>query len=216
MNTRPTNRCWNVLCWNIRGINAENKWESIRNKILESNCDIISIQETKRDFFDLGYIRKFCPMSFDDFCFLPSTGASGGILVAWKSSIFAGHMVFQNRFAILVEFSSNHNSEPWILSSVYGPCDNEGKGEFMQWFENVQMPDELNWLVVGDFNLYRKPEDRNRDGANIGDMLLFNSAISALGLVEIPLHGRKYTWTNKQQPPLLEDLIGSSPHNLGL
>jgi hypothetical protein len=24
------------------------------------------------------------------------------------------------------------------------------------------MPDDFDWLVVGDFNLYRKPEDRNK------------------------------------------------------
>lgn len=40
----------------------------------------------------------------------------------------------------------------------------------------------------------------------MGDMLMFNHAISSLGLVEIPLHGRRFTWTNKQQPPLLERL----------
>jgi hypothetical protein len=80
--------------------------------------------------------------------------------------------------------------------------------DFMSWFENVQMPDEVDWLIVGDFNLYRKPEDRNRPGGSVGDMLLFNNAISSLGLVEIPLHGRKFTWSNKQQPPLLERLEG--------
>jgi len=37
-------------------------------------------------------------------------------------------------------------------------------------------------------------------------MLLFIEAISFLGLEKIPLHGRKFTWTNKQQPPLLERL----------
>lgn len=37
-------------------------------------------------------------------------------------------------------------------------------------------------------------------------MLLFNKAISALRLVELPLNGKKYTWTNKQNPPLLERL----------
>lgn len=76
----------------------------------------------------------------------------------------------------------------------------------MHWFENIQMLDDLDWLITGDFNLYRKPEDRNKVGGNVGDMLLFNNAISALGLVVIPLHGRKFTWTNKQQPPLLERL----------
>jgi hypothetical protein len=59
---------------------------------------------------------------------------------------------------------------------------------------------------VGDFNLIRKPEDRNSPGGSVGDMLMFNNAISSLGLVEIPLHGRKFTWTNKQNPPLLERL----------
>jgi hypothetical protein len=68
------------------------------------------------------------------------------------------------------------------------------------------MPDDAHWLLVGDFNFLRKPEDRNRSGGNAVEMLLFNSAISSLGLVEIPLHGSKFTWTNKQQPPLLERL----------
>lgn len=68
------------------------------------------------------------------------------------------------------------------------------------------MPDDVNWLLVGDFNLYRNPSDRNREGADYGDMLMFNEAISDLGLVELPLRGQRFTWTNKQQPPLLERL----------
>lgn len=197
MDSRVTTKSWNILCWNIRGINAEGKWESLRNKILESNYDIVIIQETKREVFDISYIRKFYPSNFDAFCFLPSVGASVGILVAWKSSVFIGTELFQNNFAISVEFSSVQSNDSWILTSVYGPCDNEGKEAFMNWFENIQMPEDVDWLVLGDFNLYRKPEDRNRLRGNVADMLLFNSAISALGVVEIPLHGRKFTWTNK-------------------
>lgn len=43
-------------------------------------------------------------------------------------------------------------------------------------------------------------------------MLKFNDAISALALVEIPIKGRSFTWSNMQQAPLLEklDLIFSS------
>lgn len=59
---------------------------------------------------------------------------------------------------------------------------------------------------MGGFNLYKYPENRNRDGADISDMFLFNSIISYLGLSEIPLHGKKFTWSNMQQPPLLEKL----------
>jgi len=44
--------------------------------------------------------------------------------------------------------------------------------EFVNWFGNIQMSDEVDWLIVGDFNLLRKPEDRNRLGGNIAEMML--------------------------------------------
>jgi hypothetical protein len=37
-------------------------------------------------------------------------------------------------------------------------------------------------------------------------MLKFNEAISNLDLIEIPLHGLTYTWSNRQQEPLLQRL----------
>ena len=68
------------------------------------------------------------------------------------------------------------------------------------------MPIHIDWLIVGDFNLYRSPVDRNRDGVDHAKMYLFNEAISALGLIELPLNGKCFTWSNKQHPPLLERL----------
>jgi hypothetical protein len=37
-------------------------------------------------------------------------------------------------------------------------------------------------------------------------MFLFNEIIGHLGLLELPLKGRKYTWSNMQNQPLLEQL----------
>jgi hypothetical protein len=68
------------------------------------------------------------------------------------------------------------------------------------------MPDDMDWLVLGDFSFIRKPTDRNKPGRDVKDMLLFNEAISNLGLVELPLKGRKFTWSNMQKEPLLERL----------
>lgn len=59
---------------------------------------------------------------------------------------------------------------------------------------------------MGDFNLIRRPEDRNREGADPNEMFAFNEAINKLGLVELPLYGRHFTWTNKQFSPLLKRL----------
>ena len=75
------NRNWNILYWNIRGINAQAKWDALRNKIDESSCAIVCIQETKKECFDASYIRNFAPRRLDNFEYIPSSGSSGGILV---------------------------------------------------------------------------------------------------------------------------------------
>jgi hypothetical protein len=63
---------------------------------------------------------------------------------------------------------------------VYAPCTPLGKRTFVNWFKNIQMPHEVDWLVVGDFNLYLNPDHRNRLGADYAEMLLFNEAINTL------------------------------------
>jgi exonuclease III len=83
------NRQWKILCWNVRGLNSQIKWTSIKRKFFESGCDIICRQETKREMFDHAYLKNFCPR-FDYFEFSPSNGASGGTIVIWKSSGFMG------------------------------------------------------------------------------------------------------------------------------
>jgi hypothetical protein len=77
---------------------------------------------------------------------------------------------------------------------------------FLHWLNSLVIPDDENWLLMGDFNLIRSPQDRNKAGGNINEMLLFNEAISNLGLVDIPLKGRKFTWSNMQNSPLLQRL----------
>jgi hypothetical protein len=93
-----------------------------------------------------------------------------------------------------------------LIGPSYAPCTQEGRVSFLNWFKKIVMPDDIPWLVLGDFNRITSHEDRNKPGGNVQDMLAFNEAISSLRLVEFPLRGCKYTWTNKQQNPLLERL----------
>ena len=84
-------KLWKVLCWNVRGLNSEKKWDSIRDTIIESRCDIISLQETKREHFDLQFIKKFCPVGFDSFKFLPLLGHLEGYLQLGNLIFFMVH-----------------------------------------------------------------------------------------------------------------------------
>lgn len=79
--------------------NSENKWNAILDRVSETNCNVICLQETKRARFDNAFLHLFCPQTFDSFEVLPCVGASGGSIIFWKSSIFSGTLVFHNEFA---------------------------------------------------------------------------------------------------------------------
>jgi hypothetical protein len=198
------NRSWNILCWNVRGINAVEKWPNIRSKIEESNCEIFCFQETKKESFDSSFIRNFALKRFDKFLFSPSVGASGGILVGWNGGLFDGSVVEIHPFAITVCFSSRLNLNTWYLSTVYGPCLEPARSTFVNWLRNLDIQDNPNWILIRDFNFYRSLDNRNRAGGNFQDTQIFNDVIDHLGLVEFPLKGRSYTWSNMQSSPLLE------------
>ena len=89
---------------------------------------------------------------------------------------------------------------------VYGPCAEPLRSEFVQWMRDLDIHSTRHWLFAGDFNFYRSLEDRNRPGGNLNDTLLFNEIIGHLGLIELPLKGRSFTWSNMQHSPLLEQL----------
>jgi hypothetical protein len=55
------------------------------------------------------------------------------------------------------------------------------------------MAEDIDWLVVGDFNLMRKPDDQNKPGGNLSEIMEFNAAISNQRLEELRLSGAKYT-----------------------
>jgi hypothetical protein len=112
----------------------------------------------------------------------------------------------ENEYAQTIQFMSKLNGQKWILTNIYAPCTPDGKLNFLRWFRNIQMTDDCLWIVLGDFNLIRQPDNRNKPGGDSSLMHAFNEAISNLGLLELPLSGQQFTWTNSQQNPLLERL----------
>ena len=200
------NKDWSILNWNIRGLNDPKKWTAIRNKIEESNCAILCIQETKRELIDSRFLQNFCPRRLNKFEYLPSIGAAGGLLIVWNDQVFQGQLFHSNIYSISISFTSNHNGNNWILTNVYGPSQQEERPLSIDWFKHFQTPEDSNWMILGDFNHIRYPHNRSQVGGNILNMLAFNEAISSLSLIEIPIKGRNFTWSNMQDWPLLEKI----------
>lgn len=202
----PQGKRWNILCWNIRGINSEDKQIAICNAVVASGCDVLCLQETKRTSFDRAFVKLLCPKRLDTFAFIPSNGASGGLLTVWNSSMFSGSIIFEESFALGIKFSSLHTNADWTLVNINGPCAGVDRLNFTSWLFGLDIPASDDWLLAGNFNYIRAPDNRNKPGGSVNDMLTFNDFIRTHSLIELPIKGRAYTWSNMQNNPLLEQL----------
>ena len=133
-----------------------------------------------------------------DFSFwveLPAIGASGGILVAWRHGLGPANATRLDNHSVSIQFSSP-NLQNWWLTCVYGPQGDNNKISFLQELREVKAACPGPWLVLGDFNLIKSSEDKNTGIINNAMMGRFRRWINDLELKDLPLAGRKYTWSN--------------------
>jgi hypothetical protein len=73
-----------LLIWNVRGLNSTARQNSVR-ELLNSCCaDVVCLQETKMMQISQRILLSMLGSDFTGSLVLPSLGASGGILVAWR------------------------------------------------------------------------------------------------------------------------------------
>ena len=99
-----------------------------------------------------AFLKTCFPKQFDRFAFVPSHGSSGGILTVWKSTLFAGTVMFSDVFALVVNFVSTQSSQTWSLANIYGPCAGDDRLAYTSWLYDVQIHNDHDWLLLGDFN----------------------------------------------------------------
>ena len=194
-----------ILIWNVRGLNSTARQGSVRSLVASSCADIVCVQETKITAISQRVILSALGSDFTGYLALPSVGASGGILVAWRHHVGISGAQRVDNFSMSIQFSTD-NGQTWWLTCVYGPQGNEDKIQFLQELRDIRVTCQGPWMIAGDFNLIYKDEDKNNVNYNRAMMGRFRRFINDLALKEIPLHGRKYTWSNQQDSPTLVKL----------
>ena len=152
-----------------------------------------------------GVILSMLGSVFSHWVILPAVGASGGILLAWRQDLGPATASRVDEHSISVQFSPA-GLQPWWLTCVYGPQGDERKILFLQELRNVRSACQGPWSVLGDFNLITNAEDKNNGILNRAMMGRFRRLINELELKELPLQGRKFTWSNQQESPTLVKL----------
>ena len=193
----PMNSSIKIASWNVRRLGRPNKCTDIKKGLQSPSASIICLQETKLQEISSFKAISFLPLGLRSYHFLPSIGASSGVLTAWVDANLECTKVQIDRYAISCWFSFRANDTSFVVTNVYGPCDHASKSDFLDSLIPLSQMINCPWTIMGDFNLVLRPSDKSSANFNANEASIFASAINSLHLQEVPLLDRLYTWSNQ-------------------
>ena len=195
----------NYLFWNIRGIGKGEKTVSIRSLVKKHKVNFLGLVESKHKKPFQPRLKRLWGDDDYDFCeIFASDTNSGGIIVVWDKQSFKASMKHKGDRWVLIEGSIiNYNFE-CCIGVIYGHNDRVGRlnmfDELKTKMENINKP----ILILGDFNVTLHSGERTGTVTGIRSMLEFSEWINDLGLIDIPLHGVRFTWCRNESKSRLD------------
>lgn len=115
-------------------------------------------------------------------------------------------MCRKGEFVISTMVRSLADDKIWKVSSMYGPQEVEDKIRFLEELAHLGQQVQVPWIINGDFNLVSKEEERSTRRINRRTANKFRHTLNSLGLHDMPLAGRCFTWCNGQEQTVMAPL----------
>ncbi|XP_071717955.1 uncharacterized protein [Rutidosis leptorrhynchoides] len=183
-----------ILSLNIRGFgigSGENKLSWAKELLFKEKPIFVAFQETKLNLVNRQWVQRLWGNNNCDFLQKEKIGKSGGQLLIWDTSYFAATnaIVFDRVIGIRGIWKSS--GDELNVLNVYGPHDDSRKKLLWETLSKT-INDDL-WVLCGDFNEVRYPEERLNCDFIVNRASMFNNFIEANKLIDIPLGGRCFT-----------------------
>ncbi|GJV96160.1 RNA-directed DNA polymerase, eukaryota, reverse transcriptase zinc-binding domain protein [Tanacetum coccineum] len=187
----------NCFSINVQGLGDLNKRRWIRDLCHRNMVNLLAIQESKMSQVNLWVLRQLWGNSQFDFASSSARGMSGGIISIWNCNIFLKSNIMCNDNYVVVDgrwVPGNLNIR-WI--NVYAPQNLSSKIALWSSLSNLIVSWDGIVVVMGDYNEVRDASERFGSIFIDRQAKLFNKFIEDSSLIDIPLGGYNFTWTDK-------------------
>ncbi|GKV50169.1 hypothetical protein SLEP1_g56882 [Rubroshorea leprosula] len=162
--------------------------------VREERPDFLFLQETKLERIDVGICKLLWNSDEFEWVAKASSGASGGLLCLWDRRHFVKREEFTGDGYVGISGEWGVNKQECSLINVYGPNDRQKRAKMWEELRKRVIDKEGRWLIAGDFNAVRGPEEKRGKTGVSSDMRDFEEFIVTTGIVDVKLTNRHYTW----------------------
>lgn len=188
-----------ILIWNVRGLNS-NRRRTVVHKFMQMiRAPIIILQETKMMQYSSWDIKQICGYKNVGWTLQQSVGNSGGMLILWDRDFLEVSDSLVGDYTLSILCKNKNDNFQWVLTNIYGPNNSVERTEFLLELDNVcRYWINIPWCIEGDFNTIVKCGEKKNCKRITKSMRKFNKFIVEHDLIDLPLKGARYTWSNGQ------------------
>ncbi|XP_028061794.1 uncharacterized protein LOC114265225 [Camellia sinensis] len=121
--------------------------------------------------------------------------SAGGLLCVWKLDIFCLDDCCSNRSFIILS-GTLFNSLECVIVNVYVPNDVSARRSLWVSLINLKVVFPKQWCIEGDFKEIKSIDEGKGCVRRDRGMRDFCNFISSHELIDLPMLGRKFTWSN--------------------
>lgn len=142
---------------------------------------------------DLARVKSIWGNFGFDFVELLADGHSGGILSVWDPSVFfkLDTFLFDNCLIVSGKWI-NHDLDCYMVN-IYAPQPENEKVELWDKISRFMEANRGNYILCGDFNSVRRPNERMGTNFSKVNAVNFNSFIERVELIDMPLGRHRYS-----------------------
>jgi len=173
------------------------KRRDVRLLLGKKSSFILCIQETKLQTCDDAVGDSVWGSSSHSYSFRLSVGASKGLLTVWDNTEVEVWDSTNGNYFLMIHGRFVKSDEEFFLFNVYAQCDQLAQQSLWNSLSaQVVLLGDKKVCICGDFNVVRNDEERRsiRNGNMSATYNSFNFFIEDNLLVDLPLHGCKFSW----------------------
>ncbi|OVA10606.1 Endonuclease/exonuclease/phosphatase [Macleaya cordata] len=135
--------------------------------------------------------------------YIPSQGRSGGLILIWDDITLNVEDELIGEHSISIKFSNRFDNFNWVFTNGYSPNEVTGRLNFWKELDKVKAWWQGAWCIAADFNAIRDETERNKPGGNKRNRKMLNAFLNRNALLDLPLAGGNFTWSDMKEDPLL-------------
>ncbi|XP_026451679.1 uncharacterized protein LOC113352009 [Papaver somniferum] len=149
-------------------------------------------------------IKQICGYKNVGWTLQQSVGSSGGMLILWDRDLVEVTDSLVGEYTLSILCTNKADNFQWILTNVYGPNKPVERTEFWVELDNIcRYWMNIPWCLGGDFNTVIKCGEKKNCNKITSSMKMFSKFIVEHDLIDLPLKGARYTWSNGQANPVM-------------